>query len=46
MNYIDRHIKTPLQDKAIDIIICKHNNKYIIRYSSDTRILARKYELI
>jgi len=46
MNYIDKHIKTPLQDKTIGIIICKHNNKYIIRYSSDTRILARKYELI
>jgi len=46
MNYIDKNIKTIDEDKTIGIIICKKNNKFIIEYSNDDRIIARKYELL
>jgi predicted nuclease of restriction endonuclease-like (RecB) superfamily len=45
MNYIDIFLKTINQDKTIGIIICKRDNKYIIEYSSDRRIIARSYEI-
>ena len=46
MNYIDKNIKTIEQNKTIGIIICKKDNKYIIEYCSDTRIMSREYELV
>ena len=46
MNYIDENIKKFNQDKTIGIIICKQNNKYVIKYCSDNRIIAREYEFI
>ena len=45
MNYIDKNIKSTDQDKTIGIIICKRNNKYIIEYCSDERIISREYML-
>jgi len=46
MNYIDNNLKKPNQNKTIGIIICKKNNKYIIEYCSDKRIIAKEYELV
>jgi len=46
MNYIDNHLKRINQDKTIGIIICRKNNKYIIEYCSDDRIIAREYEFM
>lgn len=46
MNYIDRNIKKINQNKTIGIIICKKDNKYIIEYCSDKRIISREYILI
>ena len=46
INYIDENIRRTTQDKTIGIIIVKENNKYIIKYSSDKRIISRTYELI
>ena len=46
MNYVNNNIKKSTQDKTIGIIICKRNNKYIIEYCSDKRIIAKEYELI
>jgi len=46
MNYIDENIRKIGQDKTIGIIICKQDNKYIIKYCSDDRIIARTYELV
>ena len=46
MNYIDNNLKTINQDKTIGIIICKRDNKYILEYCSDKRILSREYELV
>ncbi len=46
MNYIDENIKNITQNKTIGIIICKESNKYIIKYSSDERIISRTYILV
>lgn len=46
MNYIDNSLRNLTQDKTIGLIICKKDNKYVIEYSSDKRILSREYELI
>ena len=46
MNYIDTNLKKINQNKTIGIIICKKDNKYIIEYCSDKRIISRTYELI
>ncbi len=46
MNYIDDNIKKVTQNKTIGLIICKEDNKYIIKYSSDERIIARKYNIV
>lgn len=43
MNYIDSNLKKINQDKTIGIIICKKENKYIIEYCSDDRIIAKEY---
>ena len=45
MNYIDDNLKSINQNKTIGIIICKEDNEYIIKYCSDERIIARRYEL-
>ncbi len=41
MNYIDKNLKNINQDKTIGIIICKKENKYVIEYCSDDRIISR-----
>lgn len=46
MNYIDENLRNINQDKTIGIIICKLDNKYVIKYCSDDRIIAREYELV
>lgn len=46
MNYIDNNLKAINQEKTIGIIVCKKENKYVIEYCSDKRIVARHYELV
>ena len=46
MNYIDKNIKTIEENKTVGIIICKRDNKYVIEFCSDDRIIAREYELV
>ena len=46
MNYIDENLRKIHQEKTIGIIICKQDNKYVIKYCSDDRIIAREYELV
>lgn len=46
MNYIDKNIKTIEENNTVGIIICKQDNKYVIKYCSDERIIAREYELV
>ena len=45
MNYIDKNIKTIDEDKTIGIIIVKKEDKYIMEYCSDDRIIDKEYEL-
>lgn len=46
MNYIDKNLKTIEENKTVGIIICKKDNKYIIEFCSDNRIIARKYKIV
>ena len=46
MNYIDRELKTINEDKTIGIIIVRRNNKYIMEYCSDKRIISKSYKLM
>ena len=46
MNYIDKNIKNIDDNKTVGIIICKKENKYVIEYCSDDRIISREYELV
>lgn len=46
MNYIDKNIKTIEENDTVGIIICKQDNKYVIKYCSDDRIIAREYEFM
>lgn len=45
-NYIDENIRNINQNKTIGIIICKQENKYVIKYCSDKRIISRSYQLL
>ena len=46
MNYVDKNLRRPTQDKTIGIILCKKDNKFIMEYCSDERIKVREYELL
>ncbi len=46
MNFININLKKVTQNKTIGIIICKQDNKYVISFCSDERIIARRYELV
>ena len=46
MNYIDKNLKNINQNKTIGIIIRKKENRYVIEYCSDDRIISREYELV
>ena len=46
MNYIDNNIKKFSHDKTIGIIICKKDNRYVVEYCSDDRVISRTYELV
>ena len=46
MNYVDDNLKTIAENKTVGIIICRQDNKYVIEYCSDDRIIAREYELV
>ena len=44
MNYINENVKRITQDKTIGIIVCKENDKYIIKYPTDSRIYTTTYK--
>lgn len=46
MNYIDKNVKTMEENKTVGIIICRKDNKYVIEFCSDNRIIARKFRLV
>ena len=46
MNYVDKHLKTIEEGNTIGIIIVKKNNKFIMEYCSDKRILSKEYQIV
>ncbi|MBR1413169.1 MAG: DUF1016 family protein [Bacilli bacterium] len=46
MNYIDTNVKKINHNKTIGIILVRKDNKYIVKYSSDERIISREYKLV
>ena len=46
MNYIDKNIKSDIDQETVGIIICKKGNKFVIEYCSDDRIIAREYKIV
>ena len=46
MNHIDKNLREINQDKTIGIIICKKDNKFIMEYCSDKRILSKEYKFV
>jgi len=46
MNYIDKNLKNINQNKTIGIIICKKDDRFVIDYCSDKRIISREFELV
>lgn len=46
MNYIDKNIKEMSNNNTMGILICKRENKFVIEYCSDERIVVREYELV
>ena len=46
MNYIDEHVKSVNQNKTIGIIIVKVDNKFVMHYYKEGRMISREYELI
>ena len=46
MNYIDKNVKEISNNNTIGILICKRENKFVIEYCSDERIVVREYVLV
>ena len=46
MNYINENVKDINHDKTIGIIITKENNRFVMKYVSDSRIYSSKYILV
>ena len=46
MNYINNNVRNIDDNETVGIIICKKENKYVIEYCSDSRIISRRYELV
>ncbi len=45
INYVDRHIKEPFNDKTVGVIICRKENKFVLEYCSDYRVFTTTYGL-
>ena len=46
MNYIDKNLKKITHENTIGIIIVRKDNKFVMEYCSDKRILSKEYQLI
>ena len=46
INYVDKNIKEPCNEKTVGVIICKKENKFILEYCTDNRIFTTTYELV
>ena len=46
MNCVDKNIKEISNNPTIGILICKRENKFVIEFCSDDRIITREYEFV
>ena len=46
MNYIDKNIKEVSNNSTVGIIICKRENKFVMEYCSDEKIIVREYKIV
>ena len=46
MNYIDKNLRTIDENRTIGIIIVKKDNKFIMEYCSDDRIVCKEYIIV
>ena len=46
MSYIDKNIKEISNNNTMGILICKRENKLVIEYCSDERIVVGEYESV
>lgn len=46
MNYINKNVKEISNNNTIGILICKKENRFIIEYCSDDRIIVREYMVV
>ena len=46
INYVDKKIKEPFNDKTVGVIICKKDNEYVIDYCTDERIFTTTYKVV
>ena len=45
INYIDKNVKELHNDRTIGVVICRHDNKYVMEYCTDERIFTTTYKL-
>ena len=45
MKYIDENLKNMTDNKTIGIILGYKDNDFVMKYTSDDRIIFREYEL-
>ena len=45
INYVDKNIKELFNDKTVGVVICKKENKYVLEYCTDDRILTTTYKM-
>ena len=43
VNYIDKNVKLHVHNKTIGIILVKENNRLVMEYTTDSRILVKEY---
>ena len=46
MNYINQNIKKDYMNNTIGLILCREDNKIVLKYSTDERIFSSTYELV
>ena len=46
MNYIDIKLKKEYMNKTIGLILCKEDNKIVLKYCTDERVFTSSYKLI
>ena len=46
INYVDKNIKEPFNDKTVGVIICKKDNEYVLEYCSNPQIFTTTYKLV